>query len=463
MKEKKKKLKIGFIATVAIVVLVPVLVWLVMHLEGKKPEVRINLPAPAVGISQEFTVNVADPGSGIRSVRISVYKDGKESVLKEEDFPSAGPLGGGQIKEKRFIVRIEPKALGLSDGEAIIRVAADDYSWRRWGNGNRRLLETPVRIDTRAPVIDVLTRVHNIAQGGSGVVAYRLDEDCPEHGVRVGDRFYPGHSAPFGGKDVKLAFFALAYDQGPDTPLTLEAKDAAGNIGRTGFAHYIRRKRFRRDNIRISDGFLAQILPKFDATMPSKDGESPVDRFLRINRDLRKANYLRLAKLAEKTEPKIYWQGAFERLPGSAREAGFADHRKYLYKGKVIDRQVHLGIDLASVSHSPVPAANAGRVVFADQVGIYGKTVAIDHGFGLLSFYSHLSRIEVEPGAVVSKGDIIGRTGTTGLAGGDHLHFSMMVDRTFVNPVEWWDAAWIRNNVTEKIEALSAGEQGEAP
>ena len=147
------------------------------------------------------------------------------------------------------------------------------------------------------------------------------------------------------------------------------------------------------------------------------------------------------------------------RLPNSARKAGFAEHRKYKYDGRTVDEQVHLGIDLASTGHSPVPAANDGRVALAAYLGIYGKTVLLDHGFGLFSMYGHLSRIEVEKDQVVSKGDVIGRTGMTGLAGGDHLHYSMIVGHTFVNPIEWWDPNWIKHNVTSKL-SLATPEEG---
>ena len=151
----------------------------------------------------------------------------------------------------------------------------------------------------------------------------------------------------------------------------------------------------------------------------------------------------------------MYWDGGFIALPRAQRRAGFADHRTYMHNGNKIDEEVHLGVDLASLMHAPVPAANNGRTVFADWEGIYGNTVVIDHGFGLLSLYSHLSQISTRVGDLVSKGDIIGNTGMTGLAGGDHLHFSMIVGNVFVNPYEWWDAAWIRNNITSKLETVS--------
>ena len=120
-----------------------------------------------------------------------------------------------------------------------------------------------------------------------------------------------------------------------------------------------------------------------------------------------------------------------------------------------VDEQDHLGIDLASLANSPVQAANHGRVIFAERNGIYGLTVALDHGQGLISIYGHLNSIGVTLDQDVKKGDIIGLTGQTGLAGGDHLHFSIMVNGIFVNPIEWWDDHWIKDNITRKLELLN--------
>jgi murein DD-endopeptidase MepM/ murein hydrolase activator NlpD len=155
-----------------------------------------------------------------------------------------------------------------------------------------------------------------------------------------------------------------------------------------------------------------------------------------------------------KTDAKIYWEGAFLRMPNAAPMAGYADHRFYSYNGEVVGETDHLGIDLASLSNAAVPAANSGKVAFAEYTGIYGNTVCIDHGFGVFTLYSHLSQIDVAPGKAVAKGEIIGRTGTTGWAGGDHLHYGMFVDHVFVNPIEWWDESWIKNRITDKLQAF---------
>ena len=208
----------------------------------------------------------------------------------------------------------------------------------------------------------------------------------------------------------------------------------------------------------ISDRFLKFKIPDFDLDEIEDNfvgAKNPLlDKFLYINSKLREKNVTTMLNVPKDTVGKLMWKGKFGRLSGAATRSHWADHRTYKYKGKEIDRAVHLGIDLASTANAKVGAANGGRVIMAKNEGIFGNTVIIDHGFGLASLYSHLNEINVNIGDEVSKGDVIGRTGLTGLAGGDHLHFSMIVHNVFVNPVEWWDATWIKNNVLLKIESV---------
>ena len=100
---------------------------------------------------------------------------------------------------------------------------------------------------------------------------------------------------------------------------------------------------------------------------------------------------------------------------------------------------------------SPISAAAAGRGIYADDLGIYGLCVLIDHGMGLASVYGHLSSIAVEAGEDVSQGSVLGRSGETGLAGGDHLHFALLVGDTYVNPLEWWDPKWVRSHIEVRL------------
>jgi len=204
----------------------------------------------------------------------------------------------------------------------------------------------------------------------------------------------------------------------------------------------------------VAQPFLQRAVPAILQNTPGFTASNPSDllqSFLEINRDLRQKNAQQIAALAKSTAKEMLWQGAFLQLGNSQVESLFADHRTYFYENKEIDQQVHLGFDLAVTSAVPVVAANKGRVVNADFLGIYGNCVILDHGMGVQSLYAHLSSIDVKVGDTVEKGQTLGRSGMTGLAGGDHLHFTMLVNGHPVNAVEWWDAHWIEDRVMRKI------------
>lgn len=450
MKDKRKKIfgRLALIVVCLLVIVVGSLAY--FRLEGRPPEADFTLPGAALGLSQKITVKASDYESGLRRIWVGFLKDGKETTLLERSFPAAGLFQAGTVKAQTISFNFEPHALGFTDGKGMLRLLVEDYSWRNWARGNRYYKELEVLIDTKPPAIGLVSKAHYFAQGGSGLVVYSLNEDCRESGVVVGDRFYRGYQAGMGDKKIYLAFVAVAHDQPRETPVYLEARDYAGNKAKRHFNYRINARRFRKDKIRLSDGFLQAKVPELlGVDLVSKN--ELLSGFLKINREMRKADNNTIADATSRSEDKILWKGPFLRMPHSASRARFADRRTYIYKGQVVDRQVHMGIDLASVAKSPVPAANNGKIVFCARLGIYGNTVIIDHGMGLFSLYAHLSKIDVEPNQMVEKGTRIGLTGRTGLAGGDHLHFSMLVHGTFVNPIQWWDPQWVQNNITSKL------------
>ncbi|MBC2703260.1 M23 family metallopeptidase [Desulfobacula sp.] len=442
-----------------LVVFIPIIWVLVYKFEGKKPVVDIQLPSLYLKKSYEMSLDVTDHKTGLRKIIVSIIQEGKEKVLLKKQYKASNfleLLPESKTIRDLFIIPVESWKYGMTDGDAVIRIMVSDYSWRGWNKGNIFYIEKKVIIDSKPPRISVLTKRHNIQRSGTALVIYKLFEENLKSGVKVGDNFFPGHSGLFENKNIYTAFFALNHMQGPGSQISVVAEDMAGNITKRGFYHYIRDKNFKTDILNISDRFLELKMPDFDVGAKNgffQESKNPLlKKFLYINRDVRKNNVETILNVPLITENKKYWDGRFLRLKGSARRAGFADRRIYKYKGKEIDRAVHLGVDLASTANAPVKAGNSGRVVFAQFAGIFGNTIMIDHGFGLCSLYSHLSQISVTKGDMVKKGDDIGFTGLTGLAVGDHLHFSMIVHNVFVNPVEWWDDSWIRNNITSKID-----------
>jgi len=447
------------VSILLLVIIIPVVWILTYQFEGKEPVVDIKLPSLYLKKSYEMSLHVTDPKTGLRNIMVSIMQQGKEKVLLDKKYDSSGFLGlfsETKTLEASFIIPVESWKYGMTDGEAVIRIMVSDYSWRGWNKGNISYTEKKVIIDSKPPKVNVLTKRHNIERGGTGLVIYELFEENIKSGVKAGDNFFPGHAGLFENKNIYAVFFALDHMQGPGSQLSVVAEDIAGNITKRGFYYYIRDKKFKTDILNISDRFLERKMPDFDVGEKNgsfQGGKNPLlEKFLYINGELRKNNVETILSVPKITENKKYWDGRFLRLKGSAKRAGFADRRIYKYNGKEIDRAVHLGIDLASTSNAPVKAANSGRVIFAQFVGIFGNTVIIDHGFGLCSLYSHLNQISINKGDLLKRGDDIGVTGLTGLAGGDHLHFSMIVHNVFVNPVEWWDGSWIKNNITAKIE-----------
>src|SRR5262249_21217419 len=172
----------------------------------------------------------------------------------------------------------------------------------------------------------------------------------------------------------------------------------------------------------------------------------------KINGELRRINSDQIAAMAAKTLPAKLWDGPFVQLGNSQVEARFADRRTYIYDGKEVDQQVHLGFDLAVTEHVPVLAANSGSALNAGWLGIFGNCVIVDHGMGVQTLYGHLMSFDVRVGDKVTRGQPLGRSDSTGLAGGDHLHFTQLVGGRMVTPVEWWDAHWIADRIERKLK-----------
>ena len=265
-----------------------------------------------------------------------------------------------------------------------------------------------------------------------------------------------------------MAFFALPFDQDAAAPVTVFARDEAGNEATARMDRQPFPKRFQRSRIPLDRAFLDRVVPAIAANTPSLGlaagaGTDKLEGFLVINRDLRQQNNQAIAALAARTAPEMRWTESFAQLGNTQVESRFADHRTYFFDGKEVDQQTHLGFDLASTQQAPVTAANRGVVVHAAYLGIYGNCVVVDHGLGVQSLYGHLSSMDVKDGDAVDKGQTLGRSGTTGLAGGDHLHFTMLVGGVQVNPVEWWDPHWMEDRVFRKIREAGGTAPAAAP
>lgn len=425
------------------------------------PTIEIGKPQTFVGVSTPLEVAVGAAGGHLVSLRVTIEQNGKAILLYT--------LGGSTATMKqdgpdRLIVtrEIGKKSVPeLQSGQARIVVTAARPVL--YGIRTARATATrDVQVRLERPQISLLSNKHYINLGGSEAVVYRVSPAGVESGVVVGDFEYPGYPATGAHAEgvkiddpaIRVAFFALLYDQDLNTPMHLFARDEAGNTARADFDYTTFPKPFKKSRIELDDKFLDRVVPAIlEGTNEVNPQGDTLAKFLVINGELRRKNTAKIATFAKDTAPEMLWNGVvFHPFTNNAVESAFADQRTYIYKGQEVDKQVHLGFDLASFTGMKIAAANRGKVVYADNLGIYGNCVIVDHGMGVQSLYGHLSSIGVKAGEMVEKEQELGRSGMTGLAGGDHLHFTMLVNGHMVNPVEWWDAHWIQDRILRKLK-----------
>jgi murein DD-endopeptidase MepM/ murein hydrolase activator NlpD len=435
---------------------------LVRMVFAPRPQITLAAPFDVVGRNAPLLLDIKDE-HGLKHVRVTVKQGDQELVVHEETFDPPRPAA--QVRWSPA----QDKKLRLKEGPGHLTAVARNASWGNFFKGKTTTLEKDFTARLVPPRLEVLTTQHYVNQAGCDMVVYRVTPADAESGVVVGTSFFKGSPMPGGTPPgTFFSIFALPYDVEPGTAIRLRARDEAQNESLANFSVRVFPKKFRSRVLELDDAFLQKVVPEIMSQSAGLQDQGDVlKNYLLINRELRKQNNQELAELALASRPEFLWREPFRQLAGSQVEAAFADHRIYMYKGQEVDRQDHLGYDLATTAQAPITAANDGVVVKAEFFGIYGNTVVIDHGYGLLSLYGHLSSYEVKVGDPVRKGQTIGRSGATGLAGGDHLHFSMVYRSTQVNPTEWWDAHWLEDRIYVKLRTYGSGDlpgtKGTAP
>lgn len=436
---------------IPILILISAAALLVGFYEREVPQVRVVTDIARVGAVKDVALVLSDGKSGLRSARILLVQGEKKVVVFTGDYPRQGLLKNSGPAQVEVQLKLTPAALKFENGQAELQVTIRDYSWWNWMKGNLAEAAFPLELDTKPPLLRIVDAPRYIKQGGAGLVTYTLDEAVSEQGVVINDNFHPGFPLPQKGEGVYGAMIGLPFDLERIDKSLVMAVDLAGNQIAKPFGMIMRSRTIHRDRINVSDGFLERKLPEFLGRYPELAGKEPLAQYLEVNNRMRQENSQTIKEVCRKSRAEKLWEGRFQRMEGASRRAGFAELRTYYYGGQEVDHQVHLGIDLASTSMAPIKAANSGVVAFAGYLGIYGEMVMIDHGLGLFTLYSHLSQINVAVGEAVSKDTVIALSGATGMAGGDHLHFSVLVNGVFVDPLEWWDKSWLELNILKAL------------
>ena len=434
-------LKIVVAVIVALVLVVFGFVWF----SGKHVDVKLVKEVPAIGTDTPIRVEADDP-HGAKSFSASIEQNGQTQTVYQDQTKSK------QTSRIYTFTAGQKQVPFLKEGSARLILKANSNDLR----GETTILSQDLQVVLRPPSISADGRQHYINQGGAELVTLDLSGNWTDAGVRVAN--YSAGTFPMPGQpdnsNQRFSLFPYPWDVSPSTDPVAFARNAAGTEVTTTFWVKVFPKKFKETNIQLTDEKMQKVLNDID---PGGTG-TVLDRFIRLNREMRRANTQQIYNMRTNTEKRILWSGPFIPVKG-ARESFFADKRSYIYNGKVVDRQVHLGYDLAQTAHTPVKAANSGKVIYADRLGLYGNCVILDHGYSLQSLYGHMSKIAVKVGDMVQKEQEIGTSGQTGMAFGDHVHFSMMIAGYQVDPKEWWDEHWIHDRILSKIGSEQGNEK----
>jgi hypothetical protein len=445
------------LSLLAILIAVVLLVgWKAVQNQG--PALAIPNQPKGLGQSTQLSIQARDTRHNVTRIDIELSQGGRQlyraGISTNAETIHWWKFWSHPVSTLDWTVPLSRKLMpSLAPGGATVEISATNDSWGRFfrGGQSRLTLNLPVRFT--APQIEVLTSQHYINQGGCDMVLFHVSPGTVQSGVQVGKYFFVSFPVKSSDPDTRLAIFAYPWDLDPSTPAQIVARDDAGNQAVSSFNYRVFPKKFHTDTINLDDAYIQRVIPPImSQTSDLEDEGSLIKNFLEVNGHLRQIDADRLVELSKHTSPTFLWSQPFIRLPAKT-EASFADYRTYTYNGQEVDHQTHLGFDLAGLEHMPVRASNDGVVMLAGFFGIYGNAVVIDHGCGLQTLYGHMSSLRVKPGDSVKREQPIGISGSTGLAGGDHLHFTVLVDGIPVNPTEWWDPHWIHDRIEAKLAA----------
>lgn len=394
-----------------------------------RPQLSESSLAQLSSLSSEKTFKLSF-NRPVEKIRVYAEQLEQERLLYQANFSNPQ-------REVSFVLKA--KEAGLKDGEVKLKIEVSS------GMLQSRTFQLSSLVDTTPPALNIVAHTIYVNRGGSAAIKVKLGEEGKAYVLQDGHRYelFPMSDGYHAG------LFPIRLDS--SGVFTLVAEDTAGNRTMRGLGLKVREVRFVEDRINLTDDFIQKAIYPLLGT--DAGSMPPVEAFKKVNEVWRSRDVKRVEEIGKKTEPRVLWEGAFIQLPNSKVFATYGDIRLYFYGGQQVSESRHMGLDFASVERSPIPASNSGVVVFTGDIGIYGNTVIIDHGLGLMSLYGHLSEIGVKEGQFVKKGEVIGRTGKTGLALGDHLHFGVLVQGYEVNPVEWLDPKWINNSIITVLEA----------
>ncbi|MDR1008447.1 MAG: M23 family metallopeptidase [Campylobacteraceae bacterium] len=452
-KNKSSKRTLLIISLVAIMLMA--FIYNSKMFERELPQIFIN-DIIYWNLKKPLNVKISDE-SGFKRVLVQL-SDGENSITLFNEKHSA------QDKELEFNITFPKKGFYSKKNQYTLSYEVVDHSFWNFFMGNKVIKESVIIVDKQDPIVYTVSNSYKITKGGVGAVIFKA-EDVNMDEVYVQTNFGKRFKAVRFEKDgYYIALVSWPREQKNLLNAEIIATDLAGNIARERIRYYLQDKNYKSSKITLSDTFLNNSIASLarDIADDKTQDMNALDKFMFINDSLRKESVETIGAVTDNISYIPYLSlEPFYPLRNGAVVASYGDFRTYEYGKEKVSESYHLGLDLASTAGANITSSNRGRVVFAGDNGIYGKTVIIDHGLGIYSLYGHCSSLLVQEGDVVIAGQMIAKTGKTGFAFGDHLHFGIVIQGIEVRPEEWMDEKWMRDNLFEVINNAKSLINGE--
>lgn len=411
---------------------------------------------PKIALAKEIEWNLKDPikvqiedNRGLRFVRASLFDGEKSVVLETKEFRTAEKVVDLNLTFPKTGFGANKKAFELT-------VEATDTSKWNFFAGNSVSEKSIIKVDTKRPEVNVIGSSYKIMKGGVATVIFKAQDEAMKSlyiETNFGKKFYP---TPFYKDGYYISFVAWPTHI-ESFSASVVAIDRAGNLTKAHIPYFLQDKKYKTSTIGLEDRFLdGKIADLISEMAPERSSLTKIEKFKFVNEDMRKGNEANILKATSDVPKELvsgFYLKAFYPLRNGKVVASFGDHRFYEYDKQPTSESYHLGLDLASNAQATMLTSNDGVVVFARENGIYGNNIIISHGLGVYSLYGHCSSFMVKEGDVVKAGEPIAKTGMTGLALGDHLHFGMFVQGVDVRPEEWMDEVWLKESIFNVIES----------
>ncbi|MCB0323706.1 MAG: M23 family metallopeptidase [Bdellovibrionales bacterium] len=439
--------------------------YLVTFAEREAPEILITKPPPGVGLEPAvFTFTVRDAQAGVDEIIVRTEQSGEIETVYQQRVPS-------KTKETEVSITLGGKQSRLREGTMRVMVLAFDRAF--WSNSAQS--STELVVDFRAPDIEVVTQQHNAVRGGVELVFYKVaGEQNGYSGVAVGPELFPGFTAAkldqeFAGlSDLRFALFAVPWQfDDREHVVKVVARDVVGNTSSASMYYRVRDRGYRQREVQLSESFLrSQVDPLYESYLrdlarlqgseaekfvPARTLDEVLGRTRILLRDYPPLVETALKPLFHRTKPERFWSEPFNRVVGRRLPYDFGDTLLYRFGEVELGRLRQSGTSYRTAPNEQIRAANAGQVLYAGELGLRGKTLILDHGFGLMTLYSHLQSIECKVGDRVEPGAVIAVAGSSGWAGEPQTDLEFRLHGIPVRPEEWWDRNWLKGHIEDKI------------